>query len=320
VRRLAAAAILCLAAVGLAACGGDSGGSSSGPAKITVQDTAGVPSSFVALGVHKGFFKREKLDVKVSIGQGGAAIIPAVVSGKVQIGGANLVSSLLASSKHLPIQVVAPGTFAPDTTRRDFVGIVVRKDSPIRTAKQLEGKSLAVNTLKNVNDVTDRFALAKRGADPRRLRFTELELPEMTAALASNRIAAATVIEPFLTQALGAGDRLISRPYVETRPGLEVGAYVAGKSYIASHADVVKRFQAGMRATAAYVTEHQAEMRAFLTKTGGIKRSLAKRIVLPTWKGRVDLGSLRLYATLMQRYGLTKERPSPEDAVASLAR
>jgi flavin reductase (DIM6/NTAB) family NADH-FMN oxidoreductase RutF len=74
---------------------------------------------------------------------------------------------------------------------------ILQEDSPIRTAKQLEGRSLAVNTLKNVNDVTDRYALAKRGADQRKLRFTELELPEMTAALAPNRIAAATVIEPF---------------------------------------------------------------------------------------------------------------------------
>src|SRR3954447_26182802 len=99
-------------------CGGGSGGGSSsgGPTKLTVQDVAGVPSAFLSFGVQKGFFRKQGLDVKVVPAHGGAAIIPAVLSGKVQIGGSNLVSVLLATSKGLPIQVVAPGTSAPPRT------------------------------------------------------------------------------------------------------------------------------------------------------------------------------------------------------------
>jgi NitT/TauT family transport system substrate-binding protein len=307
-------------AVGLVAgCGGGGGGgaSTAGPAKVTVQDVAGVPSTFLSFGVQKGLFRKQGLDLKVVPAQGGAAIIPAVLSGKVQFGGSNLVSVLLATSKGLPIQVVAPGTSAPDTTSKDFVGIVVRGDSRIRTPKQLEAKTIAINTLNNVNDVTDKAALEKQGVDVSKLKFTEVDLPDMEAALAARRVDAITPIEPFLTSALQAGNRLIARPYVQTKPGLEVGSYLASKQYISEHPDVVRRFAAGVRETGAYVAQHPGELRNVLATKGKVPAKLARKMALPVWHAQVDMASLQLYATLMKRFGLVKEQPSVKDVLAN---
>ena len=106
--------LVVLAAVALAGCGGDDDdeqASSGKPTTISVQDTAGVPSAFLEYGVQKGFFKKRGLDVKVKPSQGGATVVPAVVSGSVDIGGSNLVSVLLAQSKKIPVKIVAPGTY-----------------------------------------------------------------------------------------------------------------------------------------------------------------------------------------------------------------
>jgi NitT/TauT family transport system substrate-binding protein len=287
-----------------------------GPANLTVQDVAGVPSAFLSFGVQKGFFKKRGLNVKVVPAQGGAAIIPAVVSGKVQIGGSNLVSTLLATSKGLPLQVIAPGTSAPDTTSKDFVGILVRGNSPIRSAKQLEGKTIAINTLNNVNDVTDKAALAKQGVDVSKLKFTEVELPDMVAALNAGRVDAITPIEPFLTAGLQSGDRLVARPYVQTKPGLEVGSYLASKKYISENPSVIKRFTAALRETGAYVAGHPGQLRTLLATKGKVPEKLANKMTLPVWHGQVDMSSLQLYGSLMQRYGLLKSPPSLGDVVA----
>lgn len=315
------AGCLAVAVLALAAgCGGGgSGGTSSngGPVKLTVEDTAGVPSSFLSFGVEKGFFKKHGLDVNVVPAQGGAAIIPAVVAGKVQIGGSNLVSALLANAKGLPIQVVAPGTSAPSTANRDFVGIVVNKNGPIKAPKQLEGKTIAINTLNNVNDVTDKAALAKLGVDPNKLKFTEVELPDMQAALAAHRVDAITPIEPFLTAALKSGGRLISRPYVQTKPGLEVGSYVSSKKYVSENPDVIKRFDAAIRDTGAYAAKHPGELRDLLAKKGKVPEKLASSMTLPVWHPTVDMQSVKLYASLMQRFGLVKSVPDVNGAVAS---
>ena len=44
---------------------GGGGGSGGGPTPLNVQETAGVPSAFVAFGISKGFFDKHGLDVKL---------------------------------------------------------------------------------------------------------------------------------------------------------------------------------------------------------------------------------------------------------------
>lgn len=56
---------------------------------ITVADTAGMPSTFLEYGVEEGFFEAEGLTVSVDVSSGGAAAVPAVVSGSVQMAGSN---------------------------------------------------------------------------------------------------------------------------------------------------------------------------------------------------------------------------------------
>ena len=51
-----------------------------------------MPSAFVAFGISKGFFRRHGLNVDLQTSQGGAATVPALVSGKIQVAGSNVVS------------------------------------------------------------------------------------------------------------------------------------------------------------------------------------------------------------------------------------
>jgi NitT/TauT family transport system substrate-binding protein len=152
--------------------------------------------------------------------------------------------------------------------------------------------------------------------DVSKLKFTEVELPDMQAALSSHRVDAITPIEPFLTGALQGGNRLVARPYVQTKPGLEVGSYLASKKYISENPSVIQRFTAALRETGAYVAQHPDELRALLASKGNVPEKLANDMTLPQWNGQVDMSSLRLYGTLMQRFGLLKQPPSLGDVVA----
>src|SRR5918994_4781616 len=98
-----------LAALQLAVpgCGDDDGGGGGEAGELTrvsVAETAGVPSAFLSYGVDKGIFREHGLDVKVQTGAGGAAAIPSVVSGDNQFAGSNVVSVILAANKGLPIK------------------------------------------------------------------------------------------------------------------------------------------------------------------------------------------------------------------------
>jgi NitT/TauT family transport system substrate-binding protein len=303
-------------AVLAAGCGDDDdgGGGGDGPTAVTVSDTAGVPSAFLEYGVQEGFFRKRGLDVTVQASQGGATVVPAVVSGDVDIGGSNLVSVLLAQGKDIPVKIVAPGTFVAGD--KDFSAIVVAKDSDIREPQDLEGHTLAVNTLKNVAEVTARASLEKQGVDTSKIELTEVDFPDMTAAVEQGRVDAAFAIEPFVTQATAAGNRIVARPYVGTRPGLQIGCYFTSEQYLAENEEVVTSFREGVGETAEAIASDPSGFREFLPEASEIPPPAAQQAVLPAWKASSDQASLELTAELMERFEVTPEKPDTSEALA----
>ena len=69
------------------------------------------------VGIDKGFFKKEKLKVDPQVSEGGAATVPAVLSGDQQIAYSTNVSLVTASSKGLPVRIVAQATRGAETRR-----------------------------------------------------------------------------------------------------------------------------------------------------------------------------------------------------------
>ena len=92
--------------------GGGDGGGASEPVTLKV---GVIPIADVAplyLGMDKGFFEEEGLTIEPQLAEGGAAIVPSVVSGDYQIGFSNTTSLIIAASKKLPIQIISQGVLA----------------------------------------------------------------------------------------------------------------------------------------------------------------------------------------------------------------
>jgi NitT/TauT family transport system substrate-binding protein len=303
--------VAALAALTVAACGGgggSGGGSGGGPTTLAVQETAGVPSAFVAFGKAKGFFAKHDLKVDLQTSQGGATTVPSLVSGKIQIAGSNVVSLLIAASKGLPVEAIAPGTSAHGAGQKDFGALMVAKGSPVRDVKQLAGKTVAVNTLNNIAEVVVKASLQKSGVDPKQVKLREVDFPEMGAALAKHDVDAAFLIEPFVTIARKAGDRIVDYSYVTTEPNLQVGAYAVSRKFAEENPDAVKGYRAAVGETATYLMDHQSEFRAFLAKQAKTPAKLAKTMELPTFTTKLNTASLQHTAGLVQQFGLVKDK------------
>ncbi|GAB2826415.1 hypothetical protein GCM10027022_16640 [Alpinimonas psychrophila] len=311
-KRLPLLALFFGATLVLSACSSGSGDatapSGDAPVTVNVAETAGMPSAFLDYGVQQGFFSAEGLDLVVDTGAGGAAAIPGVVSGTTHFAGSNVVSVLLAQSKGLPLMIIAPGTSATKTVGEDFSAVLVPGASAIQGPNDLAGKTIAVNTLENIGEVTIKTALEATGVDVSGISFVELGFPSMLAALDSGQIDAAWVIEPFVTSGLNAGDRSVLSPYVEALPGLMVGCYVASESYAADNPEIVASFQRGVAATAASIAADPASFRTALTTLASIPDAAAQALVLPIWNSDVDLNSLTFMEEQMFAYGLTTAR------------
>lgn len=283
--------------------------SQGGVDKVTVGVVPIVDVAPIYLGKQQGFFSDAKIDLTLQPAQGGAAIVPAVVSGQYQFGFSNVISLLVAESKGLQLKVVAPGNSSTGEVGKDFGALVVPQDSPIRTAKDLEGKSVAANTLKNIVDTVVKASVRKDGGDPTKVKFTELAFPDMLAALANKRVDAAFVVEPFLTVAEDQGNRVVAWSWVDAAPNLMVAAYFTSAKLAGANPDLVRRFTDAMNKSLAYADSHPDQARKVLSSYTKIDSATADKLTLPKWPAQINRQSTDTLAQLALGDGLVSSKP-----------
>ena len=245
----------------LAGCGDDGGsgggGGDGGEAEPVTLKVGVIPIADVAplyLGMDKGFFEEEGLTIEPQLAEGGAAIVPSVVSGDYQIGFSNTTSLIIAASKKLPIQIISQGVLGGTGPDDAWDGVIVPKGSDVKEIGDLEGKTVAVNTLNNVSQVVVNTALKEAGADYTKVKYVEVPFPDMNAALEAGRVDAAFQVEPGYSGGLAAGSKNIVNAYEAMAPNYTVATYFASKQYIAENRDEVDRFTRAMQKSLDYAS------------------------------------------------------------------
>ena len=313
------------AALGLSSCGGDdeepaqpSGGGTPEAAEPVTLKVGVIPITDVAplyLGVKKGFFEEEALTIEPQLAEGGAAIIPSVLSGDYQIGFSNAVSLLIASSKDLPVQIISQGVLGGTGDDDAWDAIVVPKGSDVKSVADLEGKTVAVNTLNNIGPVTINNAMEKAGGDYKQIKYVEVPFPEMGAALEAGRVDAAFTVEPAYSGAVAAGGTPVLHSYPETAPNLTVATYFASKQYIEQNGDVIERFQRAIAKSLDYAAQNEAEVRAVVGEYTQIPAEVTDKMHLPTWKSDLNEPTIQTLSDLSLKYGFIEEQPSLDDLI-----
>jgi NitT/TauT family transport system substrate-binding protein len=312
-RRYIAGIATAVLVAAVAGCGssGDSGGTATenGTTKVKVGVIPIVDVAPIYLGQKKGFFASRKIDLTMESGQGGAAIVPGVVSGQFQFGFSNLTSLLIAQTKNVPIKVVANGVASTGVAGKDFGGVTVKADSPIKTAKDLAGKKISENTLKNIGDTTIRESVRKAGGDPSGIKFVEMPFPNMAAALDAGQVDAAWVVEPQLSQILGSGGRVVAWNFVDPAPNLTIAGYFTSTKLLADKPDLVKNFTAAMNESLAYADAHPDEVRAIMSTYTKIDPGLVAKLTLPKWPSEINRPSIETLAKLGAQDGVITGTP-----------
>jgi NitT/TauT family transport system substrate-binding protein len=303
--------LLTVAACGSSGGSGSSGGaaSSGGTTTVKVSTIPIVDTAPLYVGQAKGFYAKHGLKLTISQAQGGAAIVPGVVSGQFQFGFSNVTSLLIAQTNNLPVKAVAEGVNSTGKDGADFCGLVVPKGSTLTSAKQLEGRKVAVNNLNNVGDTTVRASVRKAGGDPSKVKFVELPFDQMPAALDKGQVDAAFIVEPAFTQAKSEGAKTIASPFVDAAPDLTVALFFTSQQYAQKNPDVVKRFQAATKEALAYSDKNPDEVRRIVGTYTKIPSSLLSRLTLPSWPAEANRASIETLTKEGKQDGLFKSTP-----------
>lgn len=212
----------------------------------------------------QGFFRAVGLDAEISVLGNGPAVVAAVVGGNIEFGSGGTTSIALARERGIPLVMVAPaGVYSP--SRRTH-GMVVRADSPIRTPRDLAGKTLGESGLKNIGDIALHAWLDRNGIDYASVKILEIPYPSQIAALEAGRIDAADLEQPYLDAALAQGARFFANVFDAIAPQWVEGAFFCTESYAQAHPDVIRKFADAMAKAAAWGNGHRAEAAHILAK------------------------------------------------------
>ncbi|MCS0499833.1 ABC transporter substrate-binding protein [Protaetiibacter mangrovi] len=271
---------------------------------IPIADTAPL-----YLAQSEGFFADAGLDVTIETAAGGAAIVPAVVAGDYQFGFSNTLSLMVAQSKDIDVKMVSAAVATTGDTSSDFGAIVVKGDSPIQTAADLSGKTVSSNTLGNINDTVTRSVVDAAGGDGASVNIVEVAFPDAVAAVENGQVDAAFVVEPFVSAALAAGDRVVSYAYADFDPSLDIAAYFALGSYVSDNPDIVEKFQTAMSQALEFAQKNPDAVRDIIgtyTKTDDATRA---KIVLPMFPVEINEAAQKKLAEAAVTYGALSAEP-----------
>lgn len=316
-RRFRATSVLAALLLTATACGssddsGDGGGGGGGSDELDQVTVGVIPIIDVApiyLGDEQGFFTDRGIELTLELAQGGAAIVPAVLSGDTQFGFSNVVSMFIASNQGLPVRMIAPGASSTGVQGEDFQGIAVGADSDIESAADLEGKTVGVNTLNNICGVSIDASVRAAGGDPSKVNYVEIPSPDAPAALENGDVDADCMGEPFLTVTLAAGGRIIASNFVDVAPDATIATYFTAQPLLDSDPDLVQRFTEAMQESLSYADEHPDEARQIVTTYTQITADVLADVTLPRWPAEFNTDSLTTIADNAQESGVIDMEP-----------
>lgn len=181
--------------------------------------------------------------------------IQAAVTGDIDFGGAFNGAVLQLAAAGAPITAVI-GYYGIDA--ETYGGYYVPLDSPIRTARDLIGRTVAVNTLGGHYEAVLRMYLSRQGLSPEEVDSVQLVVvPPVSAeqALRSGQLDVAVLSDMFRDKALARGGvRPVFTDY-ELLGSFTAGTYVLRDEFIARHPNTSRAFVAGTARAVAWAQQ-----------------------------------------------------------------
>jgi NitT/TauT family transport system substrate-binding protein len=239
------------------------------------------------LAMEKEFFKGAGLDINLASMVGGAAIMPALASGSINIGWSNVISIYQGHLQGFDFRFVANGAINKRGTN-DIFGLCVSPDSDIKSAKDLAGKTVAVNTLRNIMHASTSHWIDSNGGDSTKVKWVELPFPQMAAALVNKKIDAYGSPEPYVTVPVQSKQaRILGRQLGAIAPRLLIASYFGSEAWISKNASMVKAFVAALDRGIDAHNANPDEAKAVLAKHTGLKPELFKDMPLPAFEKKI---------------------------------
>lgn len=241
----------------------------------------------------KGLFKKHGLNAQLVRFESGPDMGTALLGGSIQIGmigSPGLVNAAVAGRPL--VAIVDNGSNVMGASGYEYyTGLVVLDSSPIKNIGDLKGKKIALNVLKTNSETQTVMQVLRWNKEHpndkldlnKDVRFITMPFGSMPAALEQNRVDAASMIEPFMTQLSKKQKVRIIAPVEYAMPNWPVSFGVVRRDYGSKNVDVLEKYRAAWFDAVDWIKANESEARSFIPKYTGVPLDVAKQIVLPHW-------------------------------------
>ena len=269
-------------------------------------------SGVLVYGIDRGAFKAAGIDVALTSLTSGPVVANAVAGGSLDVGAANVGSLCVARSRGVPFKIFAPAGIADETASGDIIAVL--KDSPVKSAADLNGKTVGIVALKTMQHAAALAWIDKRGGDSKSVKFIEVPFPEMGAALDAHRVDAALPTEPFTTS-LRAQVRSLGGQWEAMKMPFPIFAFFATEAWLAAHGDVAVTFANVIRQTAVWANAHRKDSALMLAKFANLDPQLAATMGRSTYGTSVDPATIQQIVDIQLKYGMMTAPIDPSDLI-----
>jgi NitT/TauT family transport system substrate-binding protein len=256
----------------------------------------------VYYAVKAGIFKKYGLDVQTSIVTSGAAAAAAISGGGADVAYTNILTLIQAHTHNVPMVFVAAGNLQlPGTSQTKTI---VAADSPIKSGKDMIGKTLGSSSLRDINAAATLAWIDKTGGDSKTVKVIEVPASAGAAFLEEHRADAITLNEPAVSQAVATGKaRVLAQPYDAVGAGMTAG-FAAMEPYVNANRDVMERFAKAMHESSLYTNAHPADTVDLVAQYSGVTPDVVAKSVRFSDAEYLEPRYLQPMIELCARYGL----------------
>ena len=266
------------------------------------------------------FFERNGLNVELVEFRNGNEAIAAHQGGAVDILLTIPGTSMVARERGFDLVLLTQNEVAR-TQGPDSGAILVRADSPYKTAKDLEGKRVGLGAPRSQYSVTVEKALQANGADPKKIQFPEAPFFGMADMLRAGQIDAIAALDPWVTQLLTSGAaRNLSWYYVDSVPAQPIGAWWTKSSFIDKNPNAAKGFVKAMHEAMDYMMEDVARARKNVAAYTGMDPALVEQMPINQWSYKIDRTKWQAVIDMMVENGLLEKPHKAEEYISYIAR
>lgn len=243
---------------------------------IRVAGPPSEPMKSVYYAQRSGLFKKYGLDVQITLVNSGSAAMAAVAGGSVDLAHAAILSAMQAYDRGVRFEIVAPsGLYLTDHPQ---AMMIVKKDSPYHTGRDLNNTVIASSSLRDLNALVSLAWIDTHGGDLKSVKVIELTNSAILPALEDGRIAAATVTAPYKDLAIQSGAaRVIGKSYDTIGTRFMISGFTGSAEVIDKRKDAFRRFAQAMHESILYTNAHPTEMVDLVASYTGMTADLIRK-------------------------------------------